>query len=215
MDENEKKRIAGDLAGKMKTVLDAAGTADDEKFHAAVTDAVSTAKAAVDKIAGDATTAHAADGDAEAIDDQATGDEATVDGETASLSSVVGGKAHGLFDSLKKGWADYTSDVREPEDVAPTEAAVSEPSTSAPGEANPSEPVPVSINPIKVVGKARQIGGSFLNGVLGRPQPAYDGKAVGKGGTAKTVFKVATGIFAVLGLIAVIRATMDAFKPRH
>ena len=231
MDDNEKKKLAGELATKMQAMLDAASTGEDEKLQEAMTDAMKTAKGTVDKIAGTTGTANGSDAtvDPSTVDkDKTTTDTTSIaedsDGEQedlhelGDLPTIVGSKAHSLLDSIKRGWADYTSDVRDDEEDNNDDTIIDTDNTSTDDKtstlATPASPT-TSISPVKAINRLRQICGSFLNGVLGRPQSAYNGKTDNKTSTSKTVFRVLTGVFAVLGLIAVVRATMDAFKPRR
>lgn len=234
MDDNEKKKLAGELAKKMQAMLDAASTGEDEKLQEAMTDAMKTAKGTVDKIAGttietDATTDTEATTDSSITGDNKTTTDTTStvedsDGEQEDLHemedlpTIVSSKAHSLLDSIKKGWADYTSDVREDEEDNNDETIIDTDNTSTDDKtstlATAASPT-ASISPVKAISRISQIGGSFLNGVLGRPQSVYNGKTNSKTSTPKTVLRALTGVFAVLGLIAVVRATMDAFKPRR
>ena len=231
MDDNEKKKLAGELATKMQAMLDAASTGEDEKLQEAMTDAMKTAKWTVDKIAGTTGTAN----DADATVDPSTTDKDKTTTDTTSavedsddeqedlhgvedLPTIVSSKAHSLLDSIKKGWADYTSDVREDEEDNKDDTIIDTGNTSTDDKTSTlatSASQTASISPVNAISRIHQIGGSFLNGVLGRPQSAYNGKTINKTSTPKTVFRVFTGVFAVLGLIAVVRATMDAFKPRR
>ena len=230
MDDNEKKKLAGELATKMQAMLDAASTGEEEKLQEAMTDAMKTAKGTADKIAG--TTGTANDSDA-AVDPTTDKDKTTTDTTSTvegsdveqedlhgveDLPTIVSSKAHSLLDSIRKGWADYTSDVREDEEDNKDDTIIDTGNTSTDDKtsalATPASPS-ASISPVKAISRIRQIGGSFLNGVLGRPQSSYNGKTNNRTSTSKTVLRALTGVFAVLGLIAVVRATMDAFKPRR
>lgn len=230
MDDNEKKKLAGELATKMQAMLDAASTGEDEKLQEAMTDAMKTAKGTVDKIAG--TTGTANDSDA-AVDPTTDKDKTTTDTTSTvegsdveqedlhkmeDLPIIISSKAHSLLDSIKNGWADYTSDVREDDEDNKDDTIIDTDNTSTDDKTSTlatSASQTASISPVNAISRIHQIGGSFLNGVLGRPQSAYNGKTINKTSTPKTVFRVFTGVFAVLGLIAVVRATMDAFKPRR
>lgn len=233
MDDNEKKKLAGALAMKMQAMLDAASTGEDEKLHEAMTDAMKTAKSTVDEIAADPTSttddstviatdntnddSKTSENTTSAIMD--SNDEQAESNELEDLSSIIHSKAHGLLDSIRKGWADYTSDVREEDEDKPESVTtITDDTTTSAKPSTQDKPAqataPVSISPVKIVNRISQISESFLNGILGRPQQTYDNRG-NKKSTSKIVFNALTGVFAVLGLIAVVRATMDAFKPRR
>lgn len=149
-------------------------------------------------------------------------------GEAVDLVAKAKNSVHGWFSSLHKGWEEYTEDVRQPEDEAAgytpvstssarTAGAAATPTAAAGQTANPAAAAPVQIpSPATVVKGAGGVARSFLNGVLGRPQPMQAASAnAGKHGGIKMALKIVTGVFAAIGFLAVFRASMDAFRPRR
>lgn len=149
-------------------------------------------------------------------------------GEAMDLVAKAKDSVHGWFSNLHKGWEEYTEDVRQPEDDAagPAPASTSSaqpagaaatPTVAAGQTAAPTPVAPVQIpSPVTVVKSAGGVARSFLNGVLGRPQPMQTTAAnAGKHGGLKMAFKIVTGVFAAIGFLAVFRASMDAFRPRR
>lgn len=204
-----------------------------EETTAAGADAETAGKKAADKHDGvepEAPTATEAAPSAEAGEQESVADEtvAVDPGEAVDLVVKAKDSVHGWFSNLHKGWEEYTEDVRQPENDAAVSAPASTSSartagaaatpTAAAGQTSaPTPAAPVQIpSPVTVVKGAGGVARSFLNGVLGRPQPmqaAADN--AGKHGGFKMALKIVTGIFAVLGVLAVFRATMDAFRPRR
>lgn len=154
--------------------------------------------------------------------------------EAIDLVSKAKGSIDGLFSHLRRGWEEYTEDVRQPEPAVRSEPAAGEhaaPATvakptitagggakqaAAPANAAAAAPAVQLPHPSNVARGAASVVKSFVDGVLGRPQPPVSGVAGGgKRGSLKTALKIVTGIFAVLGVLAVFRASMDAFRPRR
>lgn len=154
--------------------------------------------------------------------------------EAIDLVSKAKGSIDGLFSHLRRGWEEYTEDVRQPEPAVRSEPAAGEhaaPATvakpaitagggakqaAAPANAAAAAPAVQLPRPSNVARGAASVVKSFVDGVLGRPQPPVSGVAGGgKRGSLKTALKIVTGIFAVLGVLAVFRASMDAFRPRR
>ena len=181
----------------------------------------------------DETTTDVDDGDA--VDASATGstaDPITTDAKAiADAAGAAAAKAKSslssLFSSIHKGWDEYTEDVRQHEANADTTATQETVRNAAPvatgavaGEQSPvttrtTAPAQL-LSPVTVVKGVRGVAGSFLDGVLGRPQPTVVNDAkTGKRAGVRLAFKVITGVFAVIGLLAVFRASVDAFRPRR
>ena len=109
---------------------------------------------------------------------------------------------------IENQWVEYTDDVRkpEPEDEKP--------------EPKP-EPLPAFRNDVansehdkvKPVRRAKGIVGAFIDGISGREHVLSSDKSKNSG-TVKTVLKTVVCIFSVIGVMAVVRAAVDAFKPR-
>lgn len=154
--------------------------------------------------------------------------------ERVNLVSKAKGSIDGLFSHLRRGWEEYTEDVRQPEPAVSSEpadhehaalATVAKPATTAdegtkkavaPSDAAAASPAVQLPHPASVARGAASVVKSFVDGVLGRPQPpAASVAGEGKRSSLKTALKIVTGIFAVLGVLAVFRASMDAFKPRR
>ena len=149
------------------------------------------------------------------------------------LVSKAKGSIDGLFSHLRRGWEEYTEDVRQPEPPVRSEpaagehaatATVAKPAVTVDGEVRQAVPANVAAaptavqlpHPSNVARGAASVVKSFVDGVLGRPQPPVSGVAGGgKRSSLKTALKIVTGIFAVLGVLAVFRASMDAFRPRR
>lgn len=154
--------------------------------------------------------------------------------EAMDLVSKAKGSIDGLFSHLRRGWEEYTEDVRQPEPAVGSEPAAVEHAAlatvvrpaatadegakqaAAPTNAAAASPAVQLPHPANVARGAASVVKSFVDGVLGRPQPPA---AVMTGGSKrsslKTALKIVTGIFAVLGVLAVFRASMDAFRPRR
>lgn len=154
--------------------------------------------------------------------------------EAMDLVSKAKGSIDGLFSHLRRGWEEYTEDVRQPEPAVGSEqsagghaapATVAKPASAvddgagqaaAPTDAAAASPAVQLPNPANVARGAASVVKSFVDGVLGRPQPPAAVVAGGsKRSSLKTALKIVTGIFAVLGVLAVFRASMDAFRPRR
>lgn len=121
---------------------------------------------------------------------------------------IVGGIGSIISNAANK-WEDYTSDVREevPDDeLVPADVAGSVGLNSA-------NTVAKSVGRVKPVKRARGILGAFVDGIVGRPHVSSSEKR--NGGTMRIVIKTVAGIFSVIGVVAVIRASIDAFKPRR
>lgn len=154
--------------------------------------------------------------------------------EAIDLVSKAKGSIDGLFSHLRRGWEEYTEDVRQPEPAVSSDpaadehaalATVAKPAVTVDGEAKQAvAPANVAAaapavqlpHPANVARGAASVVKSFVDGVLGRPQPLVAGVAGGgKRSSLKTALKIVTGIFAALGALAVFRASMDAFRPRR
>lgn len=154
--------------------------------------------------------------------------------ERVDLVSKAKGSIDGLFSHLRRGWEEYTEDVRQPEPAVGGEpaagehaalATVAKPAAiadegskqaAAPTDVTAASPAVQLPNPANVARGAASVVKSFVDGVLGRPQPPATTETGGsKRSSLKTALKIVTGIFAVLGVLAVFRASMDAFKPRR
>ena len=154
--------------------------------------------------------------------------------EAIDLVSKAKGSIDGLFSHLRRGWEKYTEDVRQPEPAVSSDpaadehaalATVAKPAVTADGEAKQAvapanaaaaAPAVQLPHPANVARGAASVVKSFVDGVLGRPQPPVAGVAGGgKRSSLKTALKIVTGIFAALGVLAVFRASMDAFRPRR
>ena len=198
-----------------------------EETTAGGADAETAGKKAADKHDGVEPEAPTA---AEAASSVDAGEQESVADNTLAADLVAKAKdsVHGWFSNLHKGWEEYTEDVRQPEDDAAGPAPASTSSartagvaatpTAAAGQTSaPTPAAPVQIpSPVTVVKGAGGVVRSFLNGVLGRPQPMQATAAnAGKRGGLKMALKIVTGVFAAIGFLAVFRASMDAFRPRR
>lgn len=154
--------------------------------------------------------------------------------EAMDLVSKAKGSIDGLFSHLRRGWEEYTEDVRQPEPAVNSEQAPGEHAAlatvvksaagadegakqaAAPADVAAASPTVQLPNPANMARGAASVVKSFVDGVLGRPQPPAAVEAGGsKRSSLKTALKIVTGIFAVLGVLAVFRASMDAFRPRR
>lgn len=204
-----------------------------EETTAAGADAETAGKKAADKHDGvepaaptaAETTPYVDAGEQESVADETV---AADPGEAVNLVAKAKDSVHGWFSNLHKGWEEYTEDVRQPEDDAAvsapastssarTASAAATPTVAAGQTSAPTPATPVQIpSPVTVVKGAGGVARSFLNGVLGRPQPIQAAAAnAGKHGGLKMALKIVTGVFAAIGFLAVFRASMDAFRPRR
>lgn len=108
-----------------------------------------------------------------------------------------------IFGKVKRGWDEYTADVRVADDPASSDSAGDEPAAPAPRAEG-----------VSIVRRGRDVASSFLDGLKGRKHgPATPGR---HGSGFKLAFKIVVGIFAVLGALATVSAVLDAFKSsRH
>lgn len=111
-----------------------------------------------------------------------------------------------LARSLRTGWESYTDDVRSEAD----DGDVNETSTVT--DAPPSPRAYEYDGPMGPVGRLRTIASSFVAGLTGREATVHVKARTRRGPSALTIVG---GVFAIIGLIAVVKAAVSAFTPRR
>lgn len=145
------------------------------------------------------------------LNDNLDDDKTPVEEDTGpSIGEKIVGGIGSIISNAANKWEDYTSDVREevPDDdpVIPTTGAGNV-------DLNSTTVVTQGAGHVKPVKRAKGILGAFVDGIVGRPHVSSSEK--NNGSTLKTVIKTVVCIFSVIGVVAVIRASIDAFKPRR
>jgi hypothetical protein len=119
--------------------------------------------------------------------------------EQVDQSSLLSNVLH----RVKDGWDAYTADVRVDDDDAATQDAVVD---------QHETPISVYRGSKNVLHRGKDVIGSFVDGVTGRPHVT---KTPAASHGWMTAFHTAVYIFAGIGLIAIVRASIDALKPRR